>query len=574
MSDTYNTPTAVLSGAIPSGADNAALSSVVNTPTAQPLMGAPNVTYPSQPVQNDATLTAINQSPIPQPREGQPSIWQRVLMGALTGLAGSAGAHSFGGGLAGGAAGSLAYQQQQKENAMRQQQVANQTAETQSNIRFQGAQAASLAIDAAMKDAQLHALPEQLRDAHIANSVGVMKELDALGIRPTLQFPNTNEGASAAANQLTASHNGVPPLFSLNLGDQVLTYDLNGLSQAPQGLQLINQVSSIQGKPQIDSTMWNKMTVATRTDLMNKALNFWDPVPTKENAAILAQQYQNNYDTYKKDPNADPQILTRLKTITDNLVKTQQGLDTHELHMAGAKTAAEASARQPFELAKAKADEALKDGDPTAAAQLLINGDVAPSQLISTRKPAFAQQAFTIAKTLNPTWNAQKAEAQYKYASNPLTQSTLNMISAMQEKGGSLEIAKKAFDDIPLKISDQDFNKIVNGTLAKFGGKSIVKFRTAMLGLADEYSKVMGGGQPSDTGRQQALDLIREAYSKGQGAAAVDTIKQDIAARKRAMVRDNPVLMKLYPDETPAPTAIPTAKKNFFEQHGGKADTQ
>jgi hypothetical protein len=68
-----------------------------------------------------------------------------------------------------------------------------------------------------------------------------------------------------------------------------------------------------------------------------------------------------------------------------------------------------------------------------------------------------------------------------------------------------------------------------------------------MLGLADEYSQVMGAGGGSDTSRQQALDLLNAAWAKGQLSGAVDIMQKDIAARQRGLVNGNPALMRLFP---------------------------
>src|SRR4029077_10288740 len=84
--------------------------------------------------------------------------------------------------------------------------------------------------------------------------------------------------------------------------------------------------------------------------------------------------------------------------------KTNPAIQAAELHLATAKKAAE---------------QAITDGDPRAAAQLLVSGTVAPSQLVSSRKPAFAQQAFTAAAQMQPGWSATKADADYKVASSP-----------------------------------------------------------------------------------------------------------------------------------------------------------
>jgi len=67
-----------------------------------------------------------------------------------------------------------------------------------------------------------------------------------------------------------------------------------------------------------------------------------------------------------------------------------------------------------------------------------------------------------------------------------------------------------------------------------------------MLGLADEYSKVMGGGISSDTGRAQALDILKDAYSNGQLTGAVATMRADIDARKSVLIRGNRVSEQTY----------------------------
>ena len=72
--------------------------------------------------------------------------------------------------------------------------------------------------------------------------------------------------------------------------------------------------------------------------------------------------------------------------------------------------------QQNAKAAQARAEQAAKDGDPNAAAALLVSGSVSPSQLVSTRNASFATKAFTAAQKLDPTWNAQKAQADFKAA--------------------------------------------------------------------------------------------------------------------------------------------------------------
>jgi len=213
-----------------------------------------------------------------------------------------------------------------------------------------------------------------------------------------------------------------------------------------------------------------------------------------------------------------------------------------------------------FDEAKERTKQTITDGDPKAAGALLQSGLVSPGQLISSRKPQFAQQAFDEAirlgggtkdatgKWTGGTWSAVKAEAQYDYAKNPKTQNTLNLLTTMQNPGGSIDIAQRTFNTIPGKVDVKAFNKILAGAQTQFGGTSTVAFQAAMTSLADEYAQVLQGGAATETTLKQAHDLIQQAYTKNQGAAAFDTIRADMGARQKGMVRDNPALMSMYPN--------------------------
>lgn len=221
-----------------------------------------------------------------------------------------------------------------------------------------------------------------------------------------------------------------------------------------------------------------------------------------------------------------------------------------------------------FDAAKERSKQLITDGDPKAAGALLESGLVSPQELISSRKPQFAQEAFDEAirlgggtkgadgKWTGGTWSAVKAEAQYEYAKNPKTQNTLNLLSTMQQPGGSIDIAQKIFNTIPGKVDEKTFNGLLNGTVTEFGGASTVAFNAALTSLADEYAQVLQGGAATETTLKQAKDLIRAAYSKYQGAAAFDTIRLDMAARQKGLVRDNPALMTMYPEPKASTSAV------------------
>ena len=250
------------------------------------------------------------------------------------------------------------------------------------------------------------------------------------------------------------------------------------------------------------------------------------------------------------DPATAPADVDRLKALLPRAAMAQQN-------------------QLAFDKAKAEQQEAITNGDPKKAGALLQSGLVSPQELISSRKPEFAQAAFDEAirlgggtkgadgKWTGGTWSAVKAESQYEYAKNAKTQNTLNLLTTMQAPGGSIDIAKKEFDNIPGKIDEKTFNKILTGGITEFGGKSVTNFQAAMTSLADEYAQVLQGGAATETTLKQAKDLIQAAYTKNQGAGAFDVIQRDMAARQKGMVRDNPALTQMYPD--PSTTRGPSA---------------
>jgi hypothetical protein len=122
------------------------------------------------------------------------------------------------------------------------------------------------------------------------------------------------------------------------------------------------------------------------------------------------------------------------------------------------------------------------------------------------------------------------------------------MINGMTEKGGAIDIASTAAQKLP-EMDSTLLNKVFNATATQFGSTEASNFHTAMLGFADEYSKVMGGGVSSDTGRQQALDILKAAYSKGQINGAIGIMRQDISARKSALISGNRYLMRQFGEQ-------------------------
>ena len=190
-------------------------------------------------------------------------------------------------------------------------------------------------------------------------------------------------------------------------------------------------------------------------------------------------------------------------------------------------------------------------GSPEAVqglGQSLADGTMTPTQIPKRAKNYNAY--WTAAndaswKTYGKPFDGAQSEQEFAYSKQKGTQDTLKLINSVVDKNGSLDIAMQQAKALP-GLDSQTVNKVFNLGTAEFGDKRVSNFHTAMLGLADEYSKIMGGGISSDTGRQQALDILKDKYSKGQLSGAEDIIRQDIAARKRGVIGTNRYLQKQY----------------------------
>ena len=135
-----------------------------------------------------------------------------------------------------------------------------------------------------------------------------------------------------------------------------------------------------------------------------------------------------------------------------------------------------------FDVAKKKTEQDIANGSPKLVAQLLVSGDAAWSQLVSTRKPEFLISVATEARRLDPNFSIAKNEADYKAATNPQTRSTLDLITTMTDKGGSIAIAERAAQKLP-QLNSQQANSVFNAFSRSFGSSSVTNFTQLCLAL-------------------------------------------------------------------------------------------
>lgn len=590
----------VLSGvSAPGGSGDASMEAA---PTAAP---APDMGGAPQPVMDPGALAGPAPQPgAPAPAPVQPAapppppvpvkgLAQLVVQGALWGLAGSKGSTSFGGGLAGGAQGYMAGKQQETENAQRTQQ-----------LQVESVRAADTHIAALDEHKRADQLSETAKLDYKQKSAGYQSFLqDNFGVEPNLSFNDNNAEATAGLSTLAAANPGgtIPPVSAIHHPEAdgtegkvaVFSPTQQQMRQNSQGFRnLVNTQRQIQGLPDIDDATFNSMGFKGQRDAAQGAIEFLKPTPTftlDKNKPeylpnVLAQKKQQlaQYEAHKDangkpdaNPNVEKQLqdgVSFLQNSWDNSNKMENKAASDavaatapaQAAAAGLKAAAEAKAKLPYELAKSKADEALKDGDPVAAGKLLANGDVAPSQLISSRKPAFAQQAFDEAKKQSGgKWNAQVAEGYYKTASSPTNVGFFGSAKSLTDEGGTLDQIQEQYAKLPNGTTPA-FNKVEDWVSAARGKGPMAGFAQTAIGVADDYAKVMGGGTGTEGSRDAVLKSFAASHSPADMAAAVAAARQAVDSQMNGRIGTNPVMKRMYGDQMLIPVTDPNGGKHVF----------
>lgn len=310
---------------------------------------------------------------------------------------------------------------------------------------------------------------------------------------------------------------------------------LDTLPQSPQ----LNQI-----RAQIDNPQTLRQMIDSAIKNSSKQREIGASEQTAGARQLTAQTEQQRLQA-QMDPNSSLYAPSQASVAMGTAPGAAQ-IQAGEAKLAGQKSAAEAAARQPFELSLARARQAIQDGDPRSAAQLLISGDVAPSQIISARKPEFAQQAFQAAHEMSGgKWNAQSAEANFKVASSPANVAFFGSAKSLTDKGGTLDQLAEAAKDIPAHQIPA-LNSFDDWVKAATGSGPMAKYASIALGSADDYSKVMGGGVGSDTSRQKALDLFKANLSPGGKAGAIEGVRGAVNSQINGRIGKNPVLQRMF----------------------------
>jgi hypothetical protein len=276
----------------------------------------------------------------------------------------------------------------------------------------------------------------------------------------------------------------------------------------------------------------------------------------------LLEDAQKKYQVQQEAGKSDPNSIFYAPSQQSVAMGTAPGaaqIQAGEVAQAAKKAGAEAKARMPYELALNAQRQALSQGDPNAAGQLLANHDATLSELKSRgATPDFIAKSIFAAKRLNPSFNPQEDEAQFAVAKSPQQVQFFGSAKSLTDKGGTLDQLAETAKKIP-QHQIPVFNSLDDWAKAAAGSGPLAQYAAQVLGVADDYAKVMGGGVGSDASRLSAANLVSAKLSKEGREGAIAGIRGSVNSQTRSRIGDNQVLMRMYGSQLPKEDASPSS---------------
>ncbi len=153
---------------------------------------------------------------------------------------------------------------------------------------------------------------------------------------------------------------------------------------------------------------------------------------------------------------------------------------------------------QQDQLQKANAEQLAKQGDPKAAGAMLASGDLTLADM-KTRgmTPKFILDSTAAAKATNPKYNPADEVIAEQVAKSPQSGQFFGSANSLISKGGTLDQLVEQGAKLP-NHNWPVFNKVADAKNYATGHPEVAAYLMTALGTADDYAKVVGGGQPSE----------------------------------------------------------------------------
>jgi hypothetical protein len=495
--------------------------------------------------------------------KGPGAQWKTIISGALTGIAGAAGANPVGPGKFTRAAGAgiAAGQQQVQQQQQQKVDTANQDYDEGQKLLVRKAQLQQTAVQTAAASFSLERAGVQASEQDAAmyrEMFNTMKQNGGVAI------PGPDGGSFknlASASQYAKSdprfaedfaHGRIQPFPHIEDGkfagvDLVRFPPDWGEQRNDQPLPWFTEAPGDDGKPKLEKQI-----------IPPGGIKITDYV-----AGYAAQQAANT--------------------------KAQQDVVEQKYKEAQTKTQASEQVKNYSDANKANAEakqlnEAGNDQKISSNAQQLVEGTMDPANLGKRSKSIdatlAAANAYSMQKYGKP-FDAAKAEGDYKFATAKGTYDTLNYLNSLtgrDNQSGNLQ----AVVDLSAKLGQTKFpplNAAEQWAKISAGDPQVAAYRGALLEVQDQIAKVLQGstgGSTSDAKIRQASEVLDKNFNAKQMAETATTLRELLANRKSGIIGDNRYLQQWHaqPAMAPSPAGMVTVQINGQIGHIPQANLQ
>lgn len=218
----------------------------------------------------------------------------------------------------------------------------------------------------------------------------------------------------------------------------------------------------------------------------------------------------------------------------------------------------------------------------SSLAQALVEGQLAPSEL-SKRSTGVGSYSDILAaantysqQTYGVPFNIAKADENYKFASNPKTQNTLNYLGSLigssdgngNFTGGNLQQLEAQSQALG-RTSFPSINNTAAWARLATGNSAMAAYQATVLEVSDQVANILqGGGSGSgstDAKLAQATNLFNTGFSADQMTAIIGTLTPLLVSRGSSMIKNNPYLSD-YADQFGIDQAGPGGSGNTGSQ--------
>jgi hypothetical protein len=222
---------------------------------------------------------------------------------------------------------------------------------------------------------------------------------------------------------------------------------------------------------------------------------------------------------------------------------------------------------------KENASQMAKQGTPEAAGALLWSGSMTLADLKARgTTPKFQVDATNAANALaqkeGKTYNASDEIVGEKAMSNVTNQTFYGSAGSLLHQGGLLD--QLATQGAALKASPfPRINTWDNFVKHETGSPAQAAFKQTLIGVADDYGKVLGGGQATDAALNRLVDSFTAAQNDSQRAASIAAARDALKSQVRSRVGSNRYIAQRLDFDYGQGGAGGTASGDFFSAHGG-----